>query len=142
MPYLLLSALLLLSPLLGHAQAPTTTAEYELVTRRLTGPRLSDQGLPAGYRLANLTTSTSGQFTIVLADLVRTPDHSLAAIVIQMQHPNWPGPRYVCLPNAAGEAALQPQYVAELNALTPGNTHALTTALAQRTLALSSAQLR
>jgi hypothetical protein len=48
----------------------------------------------------------------------------------------------VCLPNAAGEAALQPQYVAELNALTPGNTHALTTALAQRTLALSSAQPR
>jgi hypothetical protein len=139
MNYLLFSALLLLSPVVAHAQAPTTAAEYELVTHHLTGTSLSDQGLPAGYRLTNLTTSTSGQFTIVLADLVRQPDHSLAAIVIRMQHPNWPAPRYVCLPNAAGEAALQPQYVRELNALTPGNTQAVATALAQRTLSLSSA---
>jgi hypothetical protein len=139
MNYLLLSALLLLSPVVARAQAPTTPDEYELVTHRLTAASLSGQGLPAGYRLTNPTTSTSGQFTIVLADLVRQPDHSLAAIVIQMQHPNWPGPRYLCLPNAAGEAALQPQYVRELSVLTPGNTQAVATALAQRTLTLSSA---
>jgi hypothetical protein len=139
MKYLLFGALWLLSPVFVHAQAPTTSAEYELVTHHLTGASLSDQGLPAGYRLTNPTTSTSGQFTIVLADLVRQPDNSLAAIVIQMQHPNWPGPRYLCLPNAAGEAALQPQYVRELTALTPGNTQAVATALAKRTLALSSA---
>jgi hypothetical protein len=138
MNYLLFSTLLLLSPLAARAQAPTTAAEYELVTHRFTVSSLSGQGLPTGYRLTNATTSTSGQFTIVLADLVRQADHSLAAIVIQMQHPNWPGPRYLCLPNAAGEAALQPQYVRELSALTPGNTQAVATALAQRTLALSS----
>lgn len=142
MNYLLFSALLLLSPVLVHAQAPTTVAEYELVTRHLTAGSLSGQALPAGYRLTNPVTSTSGQFTIVLADLVRQSEHSLAAIVIQMQHPNWPGPRYLCLPNATGEAALQPQYLRELSALTPGNTQAVVTALAQRTLVLSSAQSR
>jgi hypothetical protein len=142
MNYLLFSVLLLLSPVAVHAQAPTTAAEYELVTRHLTGASLSDPGLPAGYRLTNPTTSISGQFTIVLADLVRTQDHSLAAIVIQMQHPNWPGARYLCLPNARAEAALQPQYVRELSALTPGNTQAVATALAQRTIMLSAAQSR
>jgi hypothetical protein len=138
MTYFFLSALLLLSPFVTRAQEPTTPAEYELVTHHLTGASLSDSGLPAGYRLTNSTTSTSGQFTIVLADLVRQSDHSLAAIVIQMRHPNWPAPRYLCLPNAAGEAALQPQYMRELGALTPGNTQAVATALAQRTLTLSS----
>jgi hypothetical protein len=138
MTYFLLSALLLLSPVVTRAQTPTTPAEYELVTHHLTGVNASDSGLPTGYRLTNSSTSTSGQFTIVVADLVRQQDHSLAAIVIQMQHPNWPAPRYVCLPNAAGEAALQSQYLRELSALTPGNTQAVTTALAQRTLAVSS----
>jgi hypothetical protein len=138
MTYFFLSALLLLSPIVTRAQGPTTPAEYELVTHHLTGASPSDSGLPAGYSLTNSTTSTSGQFTIVLADLVRQSDHSLAAIVIQMRHPNWPAPRYLCLPNAAGEEALQPQYMRELSALTPGNTQAVATALAQRTLALSS----
>jgi len=139
MNYLFLSAFLLLSPVVVRAQAPTTSAEYELVTHHLTGASLSDQGLPAGYHFTNSSTSTSGQFTIVLADLVRQKDHSLAAVVIQMQHPNWPGPRYLCLPNATGEAALQPQYMRELSVLTPGNTQAVVSALAKRTLVLSSA---
>jgi hypothetical protein len=141
MKFLLFSALLL-SPCLAFAQAPTTPAEYELVTHHLTGVGSSSQGLPAGYNLTNSTTSTSGQFTIVLADLVRQQDHSLAAVVIQMQHPNWPAARYVCLPNAAGEAALQPEYVRELSVLTPGNIQAVATALAKRTLTLSSAPKR
>lgn len=136
--HFLLSGILALSVFVARAQQPTTQAEYDLVARGLAEQRARGQGPPAGYLLLRPAASTTGQFTLVLEELVRAQDRSLAAIVIQMQHPNWPAPRYLCLPNATSEAAINQQYIAAFSALSPGNMQALVLSLAQRTSTLSA----
>jgi hypothetical protein len=121
---------LLLSPCVVRAQAATTPAEYDLVAHHIAQARGTDYALPAGYRLTNAVPTTSGQFTITLQELRREPTHELAALVIQMHHPNWATPRYLCLPNAASDPSLTQRYLTEVSALTPGNTQALAAALA------------
>jgi hypothetical protein len=133
-------ALLLLRGPAAHAQAPTTAAEYELAAHGIAEVRATGHALPSGYVLTDAAPYITGQFTITLENLRRTPKKELVAIVVQMQHPNWTAPRYLCLPNANSDTALKQRYLAEVTALTPGNTHALATALALRLIAGNSAQ--
>jgi hypothetical protein len=138
--FLAANALLLLRGPAAHAQAPTTPAEYELAAHGIAEVRATAHALPAGYVLTDAAPYTTGQFTVILENLRRAPTQELVAIVVQMQHPNWPAPRYLCLPNASSDTALKQRYLAEVTALTPGNTHALATALALRLIAGNLAQ--
>jgi hypothetical protein len=137
---LVASFALLLSAPAAHAQAATTPTEYELAANGIAEVRAAGRALPAGYVLTGTQPYITGQFTITLEELRRQPTHELAAIVVQMQHPNWATPRYLCLPNATSDTALKQRYLTEVIALTPGNTHALATALALRLATCSTAQ--
>lgn len=136
----LIVGLLFQLPRVAFAQAATTPAEYDLGSRGVAEARATGHALPNGYALSGAASTTTGQFTITVEDLVREPNHELAAIVIKMQHPNWTTPRYLCLPNATSEAALKQQYLTQVIALTPNNTQALATALALRLSTLRSEQ--
>lgn len=142
MKKLLLSCALLLLVCSAHAQAPTSQEEYNYATKGLLIQRNSGLDMKAGYELLNPLKCTYGTFTIVVEDLTRKADGSLACAIVEVSSTNHnyaSGPIYLCIPTPKATPALLNLSVQAMQPFAPDFQRAVNYALASRVAQVASA---
>lgn len=138
----LLSSALLLLLYSAHAQTPTSQEEYNYATKGLLIQRNSGLDMKAGYELVNPLKCTYGTFTIVIEDLTRKADSSLACTIVEVSSTNYhyaAGPIYLCIPTLKTPQALLSQSTQAMQAYASDFQRAVNYALATRVAQVTSA---
>lgn len=128
MKKIILSSSFLLLSLTGFGQSPTTTKivgtattqeEYNYATKGLKTQRAQGLDMKAGYILDNKTSLPIGGTTIVIEDLIRKGDQTLACIVVQVMGQKQSNPVYLAIPNPATGGDIFGQYAKAIADLEP-----------------------
>lgn len=142
MKNILLGLALLSITTLAKAQAPTTQEEYNYATKGLKMQRGNGTDMKAGYSVVNSSTTTAGTYTVVVEDLLRKADNSLACTIIEVNNSTWankPGPTYFCMPNPKAPQEMKNQYWLAIQALSSIDIHrAINYGLASRVVDMTN----